>query len=194
MPGSGGQRRHRWSPNLSLTLFVGLGRLVRGDRIILTTTFGQNLTYVVSGTPQAVSPADVGVLSYFGDNRVTLTTCNPEFSLTSTTGCRGDAEAARWRADRDPSSTSRTTWSIPPSRARTLRLLPAVGVVGVPVASPCAVVPPVRHPAPGNRGKWLILGPLVGGRPLPAFRHSDEFSPVYRLSRKAAARRQVDDG
>jgi sortase A len=60
--------------------FNGLGRLVPGDRIVLTTTFGQNLTYVVSGTPQAVSPSDVGVLNYFGDNRITLTTCNPEFS------------------------------------------------------------------------------------------------------------------
>ena len=62
--------------------FNGLGRLVPGDRIILTTTFGQSLTYVVSGTPQAVSPSDVGVLNYFGDNRITLTTCNPEFSST----------------------------------------------------------------------------------------------------------------
>jgi sortase A len=62
--------------------FNGLGRLVRGDRIILTTVFGQNLTYVVAGTPQAVSPSDVAVLNYFGDNRITLTTCNPEFSST----------------------------------------------------------------------------------------------------------------
>jgi sortase A len=60
--------------------FNGLGRLVPRDRIILTTTFGQSLTYVVSGTPQVVSPGDVGVLNYFGDNRITLTTCNPEFS------------------------------------------------------------------------------------------------------------------
>jgi len=60
--------------------FNGLGRLVRGDRIILTTVFGHNLTYVVAGTPQAVSPSDVAVLNYFGDNRITLTTCNPEFS------------------------------------------------------------------------------------------------------------------
>jgi len=60
--------------------FNGLGRLVPGDRIILITTFDQHLTYVVSGTPQAVSPGDVGVLNYFGDNRITLTTCNPEFS------------------------------------------------------------------------------------------------------------------
>ena len=62
--------------------FNGLGHLVSGDRIVLTTTWGENLTYVVSGTPQAVSPNDVAVLNYFGDNRITLTTCNPEYSAT----------------------------------------------------------------------------------------------------------------
>ena len=51
-----------------------------GDRIILTTLSGEHLTYVVSATPVAVSPSDVNVLNYFGDNRITLTTCTPEFS------------------------------------------------------------------------------------------------------------------
>jgi sortase A len=60
--------------------FNGLGHLVTGDRIILTTTWGEHLTYTVSGTPQVVSPGDVGVLNYFGDDRITLTTCNPEYS------------------------------------------------------------------------------------------------------------------
>jgi sortase A len=60
--------------------FNELGHLVPGDRIILTTTSGQHLTYAVSGAPQVVSPRNVSVLNYFGDNRVTLTTCNPEFS------------------------------------------------------------------------------------------------------------------
>lgn len=62
--------------------FNGLGHLVRGDRIILTTSWGERLTYIVTGTPVAVSPNDVAVLNYFGDNRITLTTCNPEFSST----------------------------------------------------------------------------------------------------------------
>jgi sortase A len=62
--------------------FNGLGRVVPGERIVLTTTSGQNLTYVVSRTPQVVSPGDVEVLNYFGDNRITLTTCNPEFSAS----------------------------------------------------------------------------------------------------------------
>ncbi len=62
--------------------FNRLGQLGKGDRVILTTTSGVRLTYVVGGTPQAVSPGDVSVLNYFGDNRITLTTCNPEFSST----------------------------------------------------------------------------------------------------------------
>ena len=60
--------------------FNGLGHLVRGDRIILTTLSGQHLQYVVSGAPQTVSPNDVAVLNYFADNRITLTTCTPEYS------------------------------------------------------------------------------------------------------------------
>jgi LPXTG-site transpeptidase (sortase) family protein len=62
--------------------FNRLGELKTGDRILLTTTWGEHLTYVVSGTPQAVSPSDVSVLNYFGDNRITLTTCTPEYSST----------------------------------------------------------------------------------------------------------------
>jgi LPXTG-site transpeptidase (sortase) family protein len=62
--------------------FNRLGSLRKGDQIILTTTSDERLTYIVSGTPVAVSPGDVSVLNYFGDNRITLTTCNPEFSST----------------------------------------------------------------------------------------------------------------
>ena len=82
MPGQAGNVAIAGHRTTNGAPFNGLGHLVPGDRIILTTIYGQELTYVVSGTPQAVSPSDVGVLNYFGDNRVTLTTCNPEFSST----------------------------------------------------------------------------------------------------------------
>ena len=62
--------------------FNRLGQLVIGDKIIVTTTSGQDWTYVVSAMPVAVSPHDTAVLNYFGDNRITLTTCTPEFSAT----------------------------------------------------------------------------------------------------------------
>ena len=62
--------------------FNRLAQLARGDRIYLTDLAGQRLTYVVVASPFAVSPSNVSVLNYFGDNRLTLTTCNPEFSAT----------------------------------------------------------------------------------------------------------------
>ncbi len=80
MPGQAGNVAIAGHRTTNGAPFNGLGRLVKGDRIVLTDTSGQNLTYVVAGTPQAVSPSDVAVLNYFGDNRITLTTCTPEFS------------------------------------------------------------------------------------------------------------------
>jgi len=82
MPGQAGNVAIAGHRTTNGAPFNGLGHLVPGDRIILTSVYGQSFTYVVSGIPQAVSPSDVGVLNYFGDNRVTLTTCNPEFSST----------------------------------------------------------------------------------------------------------------
>ena len=60
--------------------FNRLAELAVGDPIYLTTLSGQRLTYIVSAVPVAVSPSDVTVLNDFGDNRLTLTTCNPEYS------------------------------------------------------------------------------------------------------------------
>jgi sortase A len=82
MPGQAGNVAIAGHRTTNGAPFNGLGHLVPGDRIILTTVYGQQFTYVVSGIPQAVSPSDVGVLNYFADHRVTLTTCNPEFSST----------------------------------------------------------------------------------------------------------------
>jgi sortase A len=60
--------------------FNRLGQIVPGNQIYLTTTSGERLTYIVSQAPQPVSPSDVTVLDNYGDNRITLTTCNPEYS------------------------------------------------------------------------------------------------------------------
>ena len=60
--------------------FNRLAELAPGDPIYLTDLAGQRLTYIVSATPFPVEPSNVSVLNYFGDNRLTLTTCNPEFS------------------------------------------------------------------------------------------------------------------
>ncbi len=60
--------------------FNRLAELAIGDPIYLTTSTGKTLTYIVSAVPAAVSPSDVTVLNNFGDDRLTLTTCNPEYS------------------------------------------------------------------------------------------------------------------
>ncbi len=126
MPGQAGNVAIAGHRTTNGAPFNGLGHLVPGDRIILTTVYGQNFTYVVSGTPQAVSPGDVGVLNYFGDNRVTLTTCNPEFSSTQRLVVVGklNQPGAPGVADKnltyhlDNPATASWNWS----------LLPAVGV------------------------------------------------------------------
>jgi len=61
--------------------FNRLDELKIGDRIVTSTPAGPAV-YVVSQPPFAVSPHRVDVVNDFGDDRLTLTTCNPKFSAT----------------------------------------------------------------------------------------------------------------
>ena len=138
--------------------FNRLGQLARGDRIILTALSGEHLTYVVSQTPQAVSPNDVAVLNYFGDNRITLTTCNPEFSSTQRLIAVGELKqptptveppAKHITYNVANSDTASWDWS----------LLPAVGVE---VCLLLLLGLSYRRFVFwfGTTGKWIILVPL----------------------------------
>ena len=60
--------------------FNRIGRLRPGDSIIASTRDGE-FEYVVA-TQRSVSPSQVSVIDDYGDNRLTLTTCTPEFSAT----------------------------------------------------------------------------------------------------------------
>jgi sortase A len=60
--------------------FYNIGALKPGDPIYLTDLAAQRLTYIVAFPPFPVDPSNVSVLNYFGDNRLTLTTCNPPYS------------------------------------------------------------------------------------------------------------------
>lgn len=79
--------------------FNRLAELAPGDPIYMTDLAGQRLTYVVAFTPFPVEPSNVSVLNYFGDNRLTLTTCNPEFSarqrLVVVAGFKGGSGSAK---------------------------------------------------------------------------------------------------
>jgi sortase A len=80
MPGQAGNVAIAGHRTTNGAPFNRIGQLTPGDRVLLTTLTGEHLTYVVSAAPVSVSPRDVSVLNYFGDNRITLTTCTPEFS------------------------------------------------------------------------------------------------------------------
>jgi LPXTG-site transpeptidase (sortase) family protein len=75
--------------------FNRLGQLAIGDEIVLTTLAGERLTYKVSQAPVPVSPSDVTVLDDFSDNRITLTTCNPEYSSTQRLIVVGELEQSK---------------------------------------------------------------------------------------------------
>ena len=62
--------------------FNDLNSLALGDDIDLTTDAGMTFHYIVTQAPVAVAPTDVQVLNSFGDNRLTLTTCNPRYSAS----------------------------------------------------------------------------------------------------------------
>ena len=60
--------------------FYNISNLKPGDTIYLTDLRAQKLTYIVAFPPFPVDPSNVSVLNYFGDNRLTLTSCNPPYS------------------------------------------------------------------------------------------------------------------
>ena len=161
MPGQAGNVAIAGHRTTNGAPFNRLGEIVPGDRIFLTSLSGERLMYVVSATPEAVSPRDVSVLNYFGDNRVTLTTCTPEFSSAQRLIVVGDLKqpAGAQPPPKDisysvaNSATASWNWA----------LLPAVGVevcllllLGLSYR---------RFDYWFERtGKWIVLVPLwIGG-------------------------------
>jgi sortase A len=138
--------------------FNQLGHLVPGNRVILTTTWGESLTYVVSGTPQIVSPGDVGVLNYFGDNRITLTTCNPEYSSSQRLVVVGKLRqplgthvALPTHLEYHVADTGTASWN--------WSLLPAIGIE-ICLLLLLALSYRLFDGWFGSRRRWLILVPL----------------------------------
>lgn len=139
--------------------FFHLNDLVAGDTIYLTTDSGEQLTYVVQHKAVPVSPKDLSVLNYVGDNRLTLTTCNPEFSASQRLVAVAFLQGALNRATGTQPATvvqrevttgfSGWRWSYLPECAVLLALL---------------VVLALAHGKFGTRlgrlGRWLIFTPI----------------------------------
>jgi len=156
--------------------FNQIGKLSVGSQIYLTTLTGERLTYVVSQPPVAVSPSDVAVLNNFGDNRVTLTTCNPEYSSSQRLVVVGQlqqpnppkaskAKTVRYRIV-DPATTS-WGWSSLPVVVLVLGMVLLLGL--------------------GNRwftawfgrsGRWIVLVPIWAGSLYLLFSTLTSFLPA----------------
>ncbi len=159
--------------------FNRLAELAVGDPIYLTTTGGQRLTYIVSATPFPVSPVDVTVLNNFGDDRLTLTTCNPEFSARQrlivvaayqptgasrpTPIAKGDGSPYRL----GPAATSGWDMNLIP-----LVLLEFAGLLVLGLAHRR------MSAAYGRDGRWLILIPIWIGLLYALFQTLTSFLPA----------------
>ena len=141
--------------------FNRLAELAIGDPIYLTTSSGQQLTYIVSAVPVPVSPRDVSVLNNFGDNRVTLTTCNPEYSAVQRLIVVA-AYLPPGAAHPSPiGKGSGKPYALAPAALSgwNTRLLPLVAVeLGALIALGLAFGKLSR--AYGRGARWLILGPI----------------------------------
>ena len=135
--------------------FNRLDELKVGDSVTLTTSEGQRLVYDVSAAPVAVSPKDVGVLDDAGDNRVTLTTCNPKYSASQRLVIVAAlqtpvASAATHPRRRERIVSSAVGWN--------LRYLPEVAALAVAL-----IVLGLQHRRVSlhlRRARWVVLAPI----------------------------------
>jgi sortase A len=149
--------------------FNNLNELAPGDAIDLTTLSGVNLDYVVTQPPVPVAPSDVKILNSFGDNRLTLTTCNPRYSATQ----RLVVVALLKEPAGAGVETSPTTSPTPAVQAKAKpRPVPNGGSVGwnlgylpgvLAVLAFIVLLGLANRRASlyyGRRGRWLILVPI----------------------------------
>jgi sortase A len=138
--------------------FNNLNNLKIGDQISITSNSGEQLTYVVSADPVAVSPTDVSVLNTVADNRLTLTTCNPRFS---------SSQRLVVVAELSEPHTVAAAPAVKPHRVRIVSepigwntgyipivLLLAVLLIGLGLANRWA------RNLYGRMGRWLVLTPI----------------------------------
>jgi len=138
--------------------FNRLGQLAVGNQIYLTTMSGERLTYVVSQPPRPVAPNDVAVLDNFGDNRITLTTCNPEYSSAQRLIVVGElkqpsppvvAKTKRRAYHVVDSKTANWDWALLPIVVLEAGVLMLLGLTNRRFTSWF-----------GGIGRWFVLGPL----------------------------------
>jgi sortase A len=160
--------------------FYDIGALKPGDPIYLTDLASQRLTYIVAFAPFTVDPSNTSVLNYFGDNRLTMTTCNPPYSASQRLivvagfkGGPGKIAPLRHASDAgrpyDVTVTGEAGWStsLLPLVAVEVALLVALGLTNRRWASYLA-----------GETKWLILLPIWLGLIYLLFSTLSNFLPA----------------
>ena len=159
--------------------FNRLAELAIGDPVYLTTSSGKTLTYIVSAVPVAVSPSDVTVLNNFGDDRITLTTCNPEYSAVQ----RLIVVAAYLPPGAThPVPIAKGTgkpYALSPADASgwNTTLLPLVAIEVLALAG-LGLAYRKLSKVYGRGGRWLILGPVWLALLLALFETLTNFLPA----------------
>ncbi len=139
--------------------FNNLNDLKIGDQISLTSNAGEQLTYVVSANPVAVSPSDVSILNPAADNRLTLTTCNPRFSSSQRLVVVAELSEPHTVAAAAPGTKPRRVRIVTEPIGWNARYIPIVLLlvallIGLGLANRRA-----RH-VYGRIGRWLVLTPI----------------------------------
>ena len=141
--------------------FNNLDQLTPGDPVVLTSQSGTRLEYVVSHKPVAVAPSDVAVLRPFGDNRLTLTTCNPRFSASQRLVVVAALRSSVVKSTASASAPAKPATLVGGggSVGWNLVYLPAVlAVIAVMVLLGLMDRRAARYH--GRFGRWIILGPI----------------------------------
>src|SRR5664280_800315 len=159
--------------------FNRLAELSPGDPIYLIPTAGQRLTYVVSAAPVAVSPSNVTVLNNFGDDRVTLTTCNPEFSAVQRLIVVAAYQPPGASHPDAIAKVGGRSYKLAPSDSSSWNtgLLPWVLLVGAALVA-LGLAHRRLARAYGREGRWLVLVPIWIGLLLAFFELLTNFLPA----------------
>jgi sortase A len=145
--------------------FSRLNQLHRGQTITLTTTTDEELIYSISQLPRVMSSGQVGQLSDFGDDRLTLSTSSPKYFSSGRLVVV--AVLSRPSAQAGGSTTATPTPAVGPAPGRLSGTLTAswnptrLLFVALIAALLILLGMAYRRPARGRRLRtFLVLGPI----------------------------------
>lgn len=157
--------------------FFKLNNLKSGDRIIITDTSDHRFTYRVKSV-EVVAPSDVSVLNPTKTAQLTLTTCNPRFSLTSRLVVVATLSVPKTSPKAGtPASSAGSATTVPTTTPTTPTTL-----------TPTTVTPTTAAPVPSGNLASATLGAGDDAARRPAIFYGALVAFLWLLTRVAVAR------